>query len=80
MVDLERAFGRMIVGAQEHGAFIACQAIAELLYQAGMNEAAEMVSDHGETVVARAFSEAAWSQESQPAGVAAASPATNTSK
>lgn len=55
------------------GARVALQAVTELLYEAGMNEAAEIVSDHGEVVVARAFSEAAWSEELPPVGDATGS-------
>lgn len=52
------------------GARVALAALTELLYQAGHNEAALLLEDHGAIVVARAFSEAAWSEDMPTAGQA----------
>lgn len=52
------------------GARVALTACVELLYQAGHNEAALLLEDHGSVVVARAFSEAAWAEELPTAGQA----------
>jgi hypothetical protein len=62
-LTLERFAGTLAVTSADMGARVALTAVTELLYEAGMNEAAEMVADHGEAVVARAFSEAAWQSD-----------------
>lgn len=65
---LERWAGQSAIVNADLGARVALQAVTELLYELGMNEAAEMVSDHGAVVVAKAFSEQAWAGELPPSG------------
>jgi hypothetical protein len=60
---LERYAGTLAVTSADLGARLALVAVAEMLYEAGMNEAAELVNDHGDVAVARAFSEASWNEE-----------------
>ena len=75
---LERYAGSLAVASADLGARLALSAVTELLYEVGMNEAAELVNDHGDAVVARSFSEAAWSSEQLPTA-GQAEPTTTTS-
>jgi len=54
------------------GARLALQVSIETLHEWGFDEAAQLLEELGERQVAQAFATLAWAEDSQPAGVAAA--------